>query len=203
MAPRVIHFVSTTAWRLRIDYGIGFPDPPFVIAANHTSFLDPPMVGAAYRRRMRFLSLIDLFGNYRILDLALKTFEVIEVRRGSIPLRALRQALDHLGQGGVVAVFPEGTRSRRFGDKPFALGAAWLALRAQVPLVPIAIGGTERVLGADNKLRRGRISVFVGPALYPEGSGREAAQDLTERWAAWISSRLGPEIGAQLEIRDP
>lgn len=199
----MIHFVSTIAWRLRIDYGIGFPDPPFVIAANHTSFLDPPMVGAAYRRRMRFLSLIDLFGNYRILDLALKTFEVIEVRRASIPLRALRQALDHLGQGGVVAVFPEGTRSRWFGNKPFALGAAWLALRAQVPLVPIAIGGTDRVLGADNKLRRGRISVFVGPALYPEGSGREAAQDLTERWAAWISSRLGPEIRVRLEIRDP
>ena len=196
MAPRVIHFVSTIAWRLRIDYGVGFPEPPFVIAANHSSFLDPPMVAAAYRRRIRFLTLIDLFGNYRTLDLALKTFEVIEVKRGSIPLRALRRALDHLGEGGVVAIFPEGTRAWRFGDKPVALGAAWLALRAKVPLVPIAIAGTENVLGVDNKLRRGRIKVFVGSALYPEGSGREAAQDLTERWAAWIRSRLSPEIGA-------
>lgn len=194
VAPRVIHLVSTVAWRLRIDYGEGFPEPPFVIAANHSSFLDPPMVGAAYRRRIRFLSLVDLFGNYRALDLALKTFEVIEVKRGSIPLRALRQALDHLAQGGVVAVFPEGTRAWRFGDKPVALGAAWLALRADVPLVPIAIGGTDKVLGVDNRLRRGRINVFVGPALIPEGRGRQAAHDLTVRWAEWIRSRLPADL---------
>ena len=190
MAPRVIHFVSTVAWRLRVDYGVGFPKPPFVIAANHSSFLDPPMVAAAYRRRIRFLTLIDLFGNYRALDFALNTFEVIEVRRGAIPLRALRQALEHLAEGGVVAVFPEGTRAWRFGEKPIALGAAWLALRAKVPLVPIAIAGTENVLGVDNKLRRGRINVHVGPALHPEGRGRQAAQDLSERWTMWISSRL-------------
>ena len=192
MAPRVIHLVSTIAWRLRIDYGMGFPDPPFVIAANHSSFLDPPIVGAAYRRRIRFLTLVDLFGNYRMLDLALKTFEVIEVRRRSIPLRALRQALDHLSQGGVVAVFPEGSRAWRFGDKPVAVGAAWLALRARVPLVPIAIVGTDQVLGIDNKLRRGRIRAFVGPPLYPEGSGRPAAEELTRRWAEWIGSQLTP-----------
>jgi 1-acyl-sn-glycerol-3-phosphate acyltransferase len=92
-----------------------------------------------------------------------------------------------------VAIFPEGTRAWHFGDKPVALGAAWLALRAKVPLVPIAIAGTEKVLGVDNKLRRGRINAFVGPALYPEGSGREAAQELTERWAEWIRSRLSPD----------
>jgi hypothetical protein len=116
VVPRVIHFVSKVLWRLRIDYGEGFPDTAFVIAANHSSFLDPPIVGGVFRRRVRFLTLGDLFGNYRLLDLALRTFEVIEVRRGAIPLGALRQALDHLGEGGVVAVFPEGTRAWRFGE---------------------------------------------------------------------------------------
>ena len=190
MVPRVIHFVSKVVWRLRIDYGEGFPDTAFVIAANHSSFLDPPIVGGVFRRRVRFLTLGDLFGNYRLLDLALKTFEVIEVRRGAIPLGALRQALHHLGEGGVVAVFPEGTRAWRFGDRPIALGAAWLAVRAKVPLVPLAIAGTEVVLGVDNKLHRGRIRVFVGPAIYPEGSGRKSAEELTHRWAAWVESQL-------------
>ena len=188
--PRVIHFVSKVLWRLRIDYGEGFPDTAFVIAANHSSFLDPPIVGGVFRRRVRFLTLGDLFGNYRLLDLALRTFEVIEVRRGAIPLGALRQALDHLGEGGVVAVFPEGTRARRFGDRPIALGAAWLAVRAKVPLVPLAIAGTEEVLGVDNKLHRGRIRVFVGPAIYPEGSGRKSAEELTHRWAEWVEAQL-------------
>jgi 1-acyl-sn-glycerol-3-phosphate acyltransferase len=182
--------VSKIVWRLRTDPGGSFPDPPFVIAANHESFLDPPIVGGVLRRRIRFLTLGELFGNYRLLDLALKTFEVIEVRRGVIPLGALRQALDHLGEGGVVAVFPEGTRVERFGDKPIALGAAWLAVRAQVPLVPIAIAGTGEILGIDNKLRRGQIRVSVGPAMYPEGTRRKSVEELTQRWAEWVDSQL-------------
>ena len=182
--------MSKIVWRLRTDYGGGFPDSPFVIAANHMSFLDPPIVGGVFRRRIRFLTLGELFGNYRLLDLALKTFEVIEVRRGVIPLGPLRQALDHLGEGGVVAVFPEGTRVDRFGDKPIALGAAWLAVRARVPLVPIAIAGTGEVLGIDNKLHRGRIRVSVGPAMYPEGTRRKAVEELTQRWAEWVESQL-------------
>lgn len=190
VAPKVIHLVALAAWRLRIDDGGGFPDPPFVIAANHHSFLDPPVIGAVYKRRLRFLTLIDLFGNYRWLDLTLRTFEVIEMRRAAVPLGALRQALEHLANGGVVALFPEGTRTWRFGDKPFAPGASWLAVRAKVPVVPIAISGTGRVLGADNKLHRGRIEAFVGPALYADGTARPAVDDLTRRWAGWIESRL-------------
>ena len=171
VASPTIRAVSWLAWRLSIAKGDGFPEPPFVIAANHFSFLDPPMIGAAFKGRVRFLAVADLFGPYRLLDLALNTFEVIPVRRGSIPLAAIREALNHLRQGGVVAVFPEGTRAHRFGDLPFARGAAWLAVRAKVPLVPIAISGTDRVLGIDNRLRRGRISVEVGKAMYPQGSG--------------------------------
>lgn len=148
------------------------------------------MVGAALGTRVRFVTLSDLFGKYRLLDLTLDTFESIKVRRGSIPLGPVRQALNHLAEGGVIAIFPEGTRGQRFGDLPFAAGAAWLAVRGKVPLVPVAIAGTERVLGVDNRLHRGRITVFVGPALYAEETGRLAVDELTRQWAAWIKTRL-------------
>ncbi|CAN5311264.1 lysophospholipid acyltransferase family protein [soil metagenome] len=190
MVPTTIRLVSQVVWRLRVEGGDAFPDPPFVIAANHHSFLDPPMIGAAFGKRVRFVTLADLFGNYRLLDLALETFETIRVRRGSVPLGAVRQALEHLGDDGVVAIFPEGTRSSRFGALPFAAGAAWLAVRAQVPLVPVSISGTERVLGIDNKLRRGRVKVIVGPPLRPDGSGRPAVDRLTQRWVEWVSESL-------------
>lgn len=190
VVPSTIWLVSRIVWRLRIKRGDGFPEPPFVIAANHYSFLDPPMVSAAWRGRVRFLTLDDLFGNFRWLDFTLDTFEVIRVKRGARALGPVRKALDYLRQGGVVAVFPEGTRAERFGDKPFAAGAAWLAVKVGVPLVPVAISGTEKVLGIDNRLRRGRVKVSIGPALNPVGSGRTAVNDLTKRWSDWITTEL-------------
>jgi len=186
--PAVIRVASRIAWRLTIDRGSGFPQPPFVIAANHHSFLDPPLVGAVYGRRARFIALFDLTGLHRPLDWALDSFEVIPVRRGTVPLGPMRQSLSHLAGGGVVALFPEGTRVGRFGDGLLKPGAAWLAVRAGVPLVAVAVTGTDRVLGLDNKFRRGRVKVIVGPTLHHQGSGREAVNDLMNRWRDWIAS---------------
>jgi 1-acyl-sn-glycerol-3-phosphate acyltransferase len=161
-----------------------------VIAANHHSFLDPPLVGAAYGRRVLFVTLADLFGNYRLLDWALHLFEVIRVRRGKVPLGAIRKALAHLDEGGVVAVFPEGRRVVRFGDYPVQRGAAWLAVRAKVPLVAVALTGTDQVLGIDNKWRRGRVTLVIGPTLHPDGTGRDAVDDLIRQWTDWITRTI-------------
>lgn len=195
MAWRVVLFgmpkVARVAWRTRIKPGRGFPEPPFVIAANHHSFLDPLLVGSGYGRRVRFVTLADLFGNYRLLDWALHLFEVIRVRRGKVPLGAIREALAHLAEGGVVAVFPEGRRVVRFGDFPLQRGAAWLAVRAKVPLVAVAITGTDQVLGLDNKWRRGRATLVIGPTLFPDGTGRPAIDDLMRRWTDWITQTIG------------
>ena len=190
LALPVIRAGAGLAWRLRVDRGSGFPPPPFVIAANHHSFLDPPLVGAVYGERARFVALVDLYGNHRWLDWTLDGFEVITVRRGGIPLGAMRECLSHLSEGGVIGMFPEGIRVERFGDAGFKPGAAWLAGRAGVPLVAVAVTGTEQVLGVDNKLRRGRVEVVVGPTLHPTGTDRTAVADLTRRWAEWVGEAL-------------
>jgi 1-acyl-sn-glycerol-3-phosphate acyltransferase len=182
--------VARVAWQARIKPGWGFPPPPFVIAANHHSFLDPPLLGAAYGRRVLFVTLADLFGNYRLLDWALRLFEVIRVRRGKVPLEAMRKALAHLDEGGVVAVFPEGRRVVQFGDFPVQRGAAWLAVRAKVPLVAVAITGTDQVLGIDNKWRRGRVTLVIGPTLYPDGTDGDAVDDLMRQWTEWITKSI-------------
>jgi 1-acyl-sn-glycerol-3-phosphate acyltransferase len=181
---------ARVAWHLSIDPGPGFPPPPFVIAANHYSFLDPPLVGAVYGKRVRFIALADLYGNHTPLDWALDGLEVITVRRGTVPLGAVRECLSHLSAGGVVGLFPEGIRVERFGDAGFRHGAAWLAGRAGVPLVAVAVIGTDQVLGIDNKLHRGRVGVIVGPTLHPTGTDRTAVADLTRRWAEWVGETL-------------
>lgn len=199
IAPPAIRLVGRVSWRLRVEAPHGFPSPPFVVAANHYSFLDPPILGAVVGRRVRFLALADLFGNYRLLDFALRAFEVIPVRRGERQVSVVRDALIHLESGGIVAVFPEGTRGHRFGEKPHALGAAWLASRTHVPLVPVAITGTDRVLGVDNRLHRGRIKVVVGSPMSPAGQDREAVRQLHGRWSAWVEMAL---VSAPSPVRD-
>jgi 1-acyl-sn-glycerol-3-phosphate acyltransferase len=181
-------------WRFRVEEEVPFPDPPFVIAANHLSFLDPPLVAAAWGRRLRFITLADLFGNYPLLDFTFEAFEAIWVKRGTVPLAAMRQSLAHLADGGVVCVFPEGTRGTKWGEVSPLPGAAWLAVKAQVPLVAVAAFGTDRVLGIDNKLHRGRVRIRIGPSLYPHGSGRAAVDDLTRRWSDWIASAVGSDV---------
>jgi len=186
----MIRIGARILWGLRIDRGPGFPTPPFVLAANHYSFLDPPLVGAVYGKRARFIALIDLFGNHKPLDWALGAWEAITVRRGAVPLGTVRQCLAHLESGGVVGLFPEGIRVERFGDAGFKPGAAWLAARTGVPLVAVTVKGTDQVFGIDNKLRKGRVEVIVGPALHPIGTDRAAVDDLTRRWAEWVGQTL-------------
>jgi 1-acyl-sn-glycerol-3-phosphate acyltransferase len=185
-----IKVVARLLWRLRIDWGAGFPEPPFVLAANHHSFLDPPLAGAVYYKPVRFLALSDLIGVHRSLDLALDVFEVIPIRRGKVPLSPMRTALEHLESGGVIGVFPEGTRHNRFDPSRAMPGAAWLAVRSGVPLVAMAVIGTDQVLGVENHLRPGRIRVVVGPAFHSTGTGRDAVDELTRRWARWTSVAL-------------
>lgn len=193
--PVLVRWLARIAWRLRIDLGPGFPDPPFVVAPNHFSFLDSVVIASAYRHKIRFLALVDLFGNYRLLDVALLAVDVIPLRRGKVPLGPVREALGHLADGGVVGLFPEGIRHYRFDPERARSGAAWLASRAGVPLVPVAVAGTDEVLGVDNRLHRGRIRVTVGPAMIPKGVDRESVDLLTRRWATWVTETLDQSEG--------
>lgn len=191
VVPNLSRGLGKVAWRLNITTPANpLPQPPYVVAANHHSFLDGFLVAAALRDEIRFLGLQDLFGNHRWVDFALDSFDVIPISRGMVPLGPIRTALHHLDAGGSVGLFPEGTRHWEFEPSRAKHGAAWLATRTGVPLVPVAVSGTERVLGVDNKLHTGRIGVVVGEPLYAMGDGRAAVEDLTGRWGGWVAANL-------------
>ena len=161
------------------------PEGPFVVAANHFSHLDPPVVGAVIGRPIRFLAVDELQGVSWLLNRTISVFGSIPLTRTGVPLGAMRTALARLAAGDVVGLFPEGTRVNAWGDLEPKRGAAWLALRAGVPLVPVALKGTDRVFGVDNRLRWGRIQVSVGPAL-----GGDDPDSLTRAWAEWTEEEL-------------
>lgn len=171
---------------------------PVIVAANHRSMLDVPLVVVACRRPVAFMAHRDLFGDPARAAFfnAMGGYPVDPQRRRDTGALAFGAAV--LEDGGVLGLFPEGTRSRRGPMGPFLPGVAWLALRAGVAVVPCGIAGTEppRGRGGARWLRRRRVRIAFGPAIRPEPvagrAGRAEVEALTERVRAAVEALTGP-----------
>ena len=183
----VIRVVGRVGFSLKVEHQADLPMAPYVIASNHYSHFDPPAVGVAAGIPIRFLALDDLFGVHRLLDWLITGFGAIPIPRTRLPIRAVRTALAALEAGEVVGVFPEATRVSHWGTLPPKRGAAWLAKRAGVPLVPVAVIGTGRGFGLENRIRRAKIRVIVGAPIDP---GMGDIDDLIGRWAQWVGEQI-------------
>ena len=150
-------------FRLRISGAEHIPaDGAAIVAPNHKSFWDSFFVGAATRRHVRFMGKVELFeGPWGRLLVRLGAFPV---RRGQADAEALETAREVLRQGGLLAMFPEGTRVRdpeELGEP--RKGAGRLALETGAPLVPAAITGTDHLfLGPIPKTKRVQLA-FAAP----------------------------------------
>jgi 1-acyl-sn-glycerol-3-phosphate acyltransferase len=114
---------------------------PVLLAVNHTAFIDGPLVVGVTGRPVHVLSKAELF--HGVLGFALTSIGQIPVHRSTADRVALLTGLDVLGHGGVLAVFPEGSRGA--GDfSDVRAGLAWLAMRSQAPVVPVVCVGTAR-----------------------------------------------------------
>jgi 1-acyl-sn-glycerol-3-phosphate acyltransferase len=145
------------------------PDGPVVVVANHLSDLDPLVVGTALRRRVYFMAKHELF-RVPVLRWWIAACGAFPVRRGEPDRQALRTALEILKRGGVLVMFPEGTRGRDRTLRPPEPGAALLALRTGAAILPVAVLGTDVVLPREaHRLRRSPIRVRIGPPIRPDG----------------------------------
>jgi 1-acyl-sn-glycerol-3-phosphate acyltransferase len=144
------------------------PDGPAILAANHQSFLDDLLLPLVIpRRKVVFLAKAEYFDKW-YLRWFFKGANVIPVRRenSSASQAALDAGVGALREGGLVGIFPEGTRSpdgRLYRGKT---GVARMALESQVPIVPVAIVGTFEALPYDRKLpRSGKVEIRFGKPL--------------------------------------
>lgn len=141
------------------------PTGAVVLACNHLSNLDPILLAAACPRQISYLAKIELF-KVPLLGMLIKRFGAIPLRRSASDPEAMRLAECVLEQGSLLALFPEGTRSRNGHIKPFRFGAARLALKYNAALVPAAISGTAAAMPAGAKIPdRVKVRVAFGPAL--------------------------------------
>lgn len=159
-------FVFTVFFRWRIRGSENIPKQGgAIIAANHISLWDPPLVGTAVFRPLHFMAKEELFANgiLRFIITALKAFPV---KRGTADRSAIRKALALLAQGELLGLFPEGTRSKTGELGNPEAGVAMIALKANVPIIPAAIIGTNKVFGKEALLPR--FTICFGEPVYPD-----------------------------------
>lgn len=159
----------------------------FVVAPVHRSFIDFGLAAGVTRRRMGFMGKDSLW-KYRPLGKFITTLGAYPVRRGAPDREALRRTLEFLERGEPVVLFPEGTRRSGPTVEDLHEGAAYVACRAGVPIVPVGIGGSERALRKGERFPRPvKVVVLVGEPLHPpeaaEGrrTSRRAVHELTGR----------------------
>ncbi|MEI6277765.1 MAG: lysophospholipid acyltransferase family protein [Verrucomicrobiae bacterium] len=189
-----------------------FHEPPagaFVLASNHVSHFDPPILSGWTRRKIDWIAMSRLFGT-GWSNKAFHWLDVIPVDRGGDDRRPLREALRRLAGGSVIGVFPEGgirdgERSMLSGA-PVQEGAVMLAVRAGCPIVPVAILGSERLYNAKNWLpwRRARVYIGVGAAIAPPAGepSRGAARERMRAELAAAMIRLKDDLVARCGLDD-
>jgi 1-acyl-sn-glycerol-3-phosphate acyltransferase len=170
-------------FRLHVRGLENIPDGGAVLAANHISNFDPWPLGLPLwpRRQLHFMGKAELFNP--LLAPILRGAGAFPVRRGEHDLQAIEAAVQLCRDGKLVAMFPEGTRRQKGLRKKFTArprgGSARIALAAQVPLVPAAIKGTDRLLSLP------RLQIAYGqPIPLDDLTGlppRDASETATQR----------------------
>jgi 1-acyl-sn-glycerol-3-phosphate acyltransferase len=164
---------------------------PLILAPNHVSYLDPPLVGCAVPRPVWFMAKHELF-KIPVLGPILPHVHAFPVRRGRADRAALRKAEALINEGKAVVVFPEGARQLDGDLGSPELGIGFIALRTRAPVLPIGLIGSNEALPSHSILPRpARIEVRVGPPLmFPDLYGRRADRAALEEVGRRVMAAL-------------
>ena len=194
-------------------------DGPVVFAANHHSHVDTPLLVSVipepWRHRLVVGAAADyFFGNRFVSPISALIVGAIPIERRRINRRSAELTAELITEGWSVLIFPEGGRSPDGWGQPFRGGAAFLALRCGVPVVPIHVEGTGRILAKGRRLpRRSHVTVTFGPPLEPlegEDARRFAprieaavATLADERATDWWQARKRAHAGTTPSLQAP
>lgn len=197
VANLILRILCHILFRLDIQGTENVPrQGPFIAMMNHIYFVDPVLVGTL---APRFIVIMSKIENYRnpLLALVMHLYGTFPVRRGELDMNAIRTSLHVLQQGHGLLMAPEGTRSKTHTLQEGRDGMAWLAVRANVPIVPVALSGQEHLGHNLRRLRRTPLRVVFGqPFRLREVEGlrhREQLRRMTQEAMYRLAELLPPE----------
>jgi 1-acyl-sn-glycerol-3-phosphate acyltransferase len=163
----VIGLLLRTLSRLQVE-GLEHvpPEGPYLLATNHLFWLDAPLLMVAFPYRAHVFA-GEKWARNPLVGPLFRSLDAIFVERGQVDRKALRQALAVLKGGGVLGLAPEGTRSKTGALQHGHSGAAFMAFRTGVKLVPVVIWGQKAIFPSLRRLRRANVHVVFGPPFEP------------------------------------
>jgi 1-acyl-sn-glycerol-3-phosphate acyltransferase len=168
-------------------------DGPFVLASNHRSYLDPPLLGTWFPRIVHCMAKEELFA-IPMLGPLLRAVNAFPVKRDEGDVASFKRALRVLKGGAVVGIFPEGTRNLS-GVITMKSGAVLLAATAGVPIVPVGLVRTDV---AARKLRAGHVEIHIGKPMTFQGSARRPTKAEIDAWTKELEREIARLSGQQV-----
>lgn len=168
-----------------------------ILAANHASYLDPPLVAAGLRRPVNFLARKSLF-RFPLLGWVLRRVGAVPLDRDGGSAAGLRTVLEQVKAGRAVILFPEGTRTHDGRLQPARSGIGLMVVKSGVPVVPVRVFGTYEAYGRHRRFPRPRpVAVRYGAPMQFDRLRAEARTASKERLKA-IYQDIADEILAAI-----
>lgn len=160
-----------------------------VVVCNHASYFDPPILSCSVRRPVAYMAKEELF-EIPIFKQGIHLYGAYPVKRGAGDRASIRAALKALSEGWVAGIFLEGARTPDGRIIDPKLGAAMIAAKAKVPLLPVSMWGTEKILRKGSPVPRPvPVTVRIGDLIEaPSSTKREELQAVTEKCANIINA---------------
>jgi 1-acyl-sn-glycerol-3-phosphate acyltransferase len=171
---------------------------PVILACNHASFLDPPLVGAALGRPINYLARASLF-RYPIAGAILRSWQVVPVDRDGGTGRGFKAILDRLERGGAIILFPEGTRTLDGRLQPARSGIGLAVIKSAAPVVPVRVFGTFDAYGKHRRwphprqltVKYGRPLDFAAPRAEAAVCTKPRVKEIYQEAADEIMAAIG------------
>ena len=173
-----------------------------ILASNHASFLDPPLVGAGLKRDINYLARESLF-RFPGIGALLRSWNSVPVDRYGGGARGLKIILERLLAGGAIILFPEGTRTPDGQLQPARSGIGLTVIKSDAPVVPVRVFGTFDAYGKNHKFPRPyRVAVKYGEPLHFEKL-RAEAKNCDKARLKEIYQQVADEIMAAIAKLEP
>lgn len=176
---------------------------PVILAANHTSFLDPPTVGTAVRRTINYLARESLF-RFPVFGAYLRALNTVPVDRDGQGAKGLKMILDRLFKGGGIILFPEGTRSKDGKLQRARSGIGLTVIKSDAPVVPVRVFGTYEAWNRRQIFPRPRRIVICFGTPLDFAELRSEAKNCSKARLKEIYQEVADEIMRHIgELKNP